>query len=149
MKLLFTAVLLMATASLLAAKNLEIYFIDVEGGQATLIVSPSGQSMLVDTGWAGFNNRDANRIADAAKLKNVRAELATLEAARAETLPSSPELDQLTADQRAAVALRYYQDLSVEETARVLKIPVDTAKSRLKTALRRLRELTGSEEAFA
>jgi DNA-directed RNA polymerase specialized sigma24 family protein len=37
----------------------------------------------------------------------------------------------------------------VEETARALKVPVDTMKSRLKTALRRLRELTGSEEAFA
>ncbi len=58
-------------------------------------------------------------------------------------------LDQLSVDQRAAVALRYYQDLSVEETARVLKVPVDTMKSRLKTALRRLRELTDSEEAFA
>jgi len=58
-------------------------------------------------------------------------------------------LDQLTAEQRAALALHYYQDLSVEDTARMLKVPVDTAKSRLKTALRRLRELTGSAEAFA
>ena len=58
-------------------------------------------------------------------------------------------LDQLTAEQRAALALHYYQDLSVEETARMLMVPVDTAKSRLKTALRRLRELTGSAEAFA
>jgi RNA polymerase sigma-70 factor (ECF subfamily) len=58
-------------------------------------------------------------------------------------------LDQLTAEQRAALALHYYQDLSVEDTARMLKVPVDTAKSRLKTGLRRLRELTGSEEAFA
>ena len=58
-------------------------------------------------------------------------------------------LDQLTVEQRAAVALHYYQDLSVEDTARALKVPVDTMKSRLKTALRRLRELTGSEEAFA
>jgi RNA polymerase sigma-70 factor, ECF subfamily len=58
-------------------------------------------------------------------------------------------LDQLTAEQRAALALHYYQDLSVEDTARMLKVPVDTAKSRLKTALRRLRELTGSEEALA
>lgn len=58
-------------------------------------------------------------------------------------------LDQLTAEQRAAVALHYYQDLSVEDAARALKVPVDTLKSRLKTALRRLRELTGSEEAFA
>ena len=58
-------------------------------------------------------------------------------------------LDQLNVEQRAAVALHYYQDLSVEETARALKVPVDTVKSRLKTALRRLRELTGSAEAFA
>ena len=58
-------------------------------------------------------------------------------------------LDRLTAEQRAAVALHYYQDLSVEESARILKIPVDTMKSRLKTALRRLRDLTGSQEAFA
>jgi RNA polymerase sigma-70 factor, ECF subfamily len=57
-------------------------------------------------------------------------------------------LDQLTAEQRAALALHYYQDLSVEDTARMLKVPVDTAKSRLKTALRHLRELTGSAEAF-
>lgn len=44
-------------------KPLEIHVIDVEGGQATLFVSPSGESMLVDTGWAGFNGRDADRIA--------------------------------------------------------------------------------------
>ena len=48
---------------LLAASNaLVIYFVDVEGGQATLFVSPSGQSMLVDTGWADRNSRDADRI---------------------------------------------------------------------------------------
>ena len=58
-------------------------------------------------------------------------------------------LDQLTTEQRAAVALHYYQDLSVEDAARALKVPVDTLKSRLKTALRRLRELTEWEEAFA
>src|SRR5947208_514044 len=55
-----------------AAKTFDVYFIDVEGGQATLMVSPSGQSMLVDTGWAGFNNRDADRIANAAKLAGVK-----------------------------------------------------------------------------
>ena len=58
-------------------------------------------------------------------------------------------LDQLTIEQRAAVALHYYQDLSVEETAKALRIPVDTLKSRLKTALKRLRELTGYEELSA
>jgi competence protein ComEC len=55
-----------------AAKNMEVYFIDVEGGQATLFVSPSGESMLVDTGWAGFNDRDALRIAAAAKHAGVK-----------------------------------------------------------------------------
>jgi beta-lactamase superfamily II metal-dependent hydrolase len=48
-------------------KALQIYFVDVEGGQATLFVSPSGQSLLIDTGWPGFDNRDANRIVAAAK----------------------------------------------------------------------------------
>jgi len=57
---------LILAALLPGAKTLDVYFIDVEGGQATLMVSPSGQSMLVDTGWAGFNNRDADRIASAA-----------------------------------------------------------------------------------
>jgi beta-lactamase superfamily II metal-dependent hydrolase len=51
---------------------MEVYFIDVEGGQATLIVSPSGQSMVIDTGWAGFNNRDADRIAAAAAKSGVK-----------------------------------------------------------------------------
>jgi competence protein ComEC len=36
-----------------AEKTLDIYFMDTEGGQATLFVSPAGQSMLVDTGFAG------------------------------------------------------------------------------------------------
>lgn len=47
-------------------KILTAYFIDVEGGQATLFVTPTGQSVLIDTGWAGFNGRDADRIAKVA-----------------------------------------------------------------------------------
>ena len=50
-----------------AAKDLQIYFVDVEGGQATLFVTPSGESLLVDTGWPGNNGRDADRIVAAAK----------------------------------------------------------------------------------
>jgi beta-lactamase superfamily II metal-dependent hydrolase len=45
-----------------AARTLNIYFVDVEGGQATLIVTPAGESLLVDTGWGGANGRDAKRI---------------------------------------------------------------------------------------
>ena len=49
------------------AKDLRVYFIDVEGGQATLFVTPAGESLLIDVGWPGNNNRDADRIAAAAK----------------------------------------------------------------------------------
>jgi competence protein ComEC len=48
-------------------KDLQIYFVDVEGGQATLFVSPAGESLLVDTGWPDSNGRDADRIVAAAK----------------------------------------------------------------------------------
>jgi RNA polymerase sigma factor (sigma-70 family) len=61
-------------------------------------------------------------------------------------LDLSRALDRLKVEERAVVVLHYYEDMGVEETALTLGIPVDTAKSRLKTALRRLRELTGSEE---
>jgi beta-lactamase superfamily II metal-dependent hydrolase len=63
-----SAFLVLAPKSMGAgAKPMAIYFVDVEGGQATLFVSPSGESMLVDTGWPGFNGRDAERIVAAAK----------------------------------------------------------------------------------
>ncbi|MGA7380352.1 MAG: MBL fold metallo-hydrolase [Terriglobales bacterium] len=44
---------------------LRIYFIDVEGGQSTLIVTPAKQSILIDTGFAGA--RDAGRIVEVAR----------------------------------------------------------------------------------
>jgi competence protein ComEC len=59
-------------APLFSARPLEIYFVDVEGGQATLIISPSRQSLMVDSGWAGFSMRDADRIAAAAKHAGVK-----------------------------------------------------------------------------
>jgi beta-lactamase superfamily II metal-dependent hydrolase len=47
--------------------KLQIYFIDVEGGQSTLFVTTAGQSLLIDTGWPDNDGRDADRIAIAAK----------------------------------------------------------------------------------
>src|SRR4029079_9968392 len=44
-----------------ASRNLDIYWIDTEGGAATLIVAPSGESMLIDTGYPDAD-RDAKRI---------------------------------------------------------------------------------------
>jgi beta-lactamase superfamily II metal-dependent hydrolase len=58
-------------------RSLAIYFIDVEGGQSTLVVTPDRHSLLIDTGWAGDGSgfhpgeprqaRDANRILAAAR----------------------------------------------------------------------------------
>lgn len=54
-----------------AKKELQVYFVDVEGGQATLFVTPAGQSLLIDTGWPGNDGRDADRIVAAAKKAGV------------------------------------------------------------------------------
>lgn len=50
-----------------AQNTLRVYSIDVEGGKSTLYVSPSGETMLVDAGYAGHQGRDVNRILRAAK----------------------------------------------------------------------------------
>src|SRR5262245_38074422 len=41
---------LLANASSAQSKTLDIYWIDVEGGAATLIVTPTGESILIDVG---------------------------------------------------------------------------------------------------
>ena len=59
-----------ALAQTRTAKPLEIYVVDVEGGNATLFVAPSGESLLMDTGNGGAvaAPRDAGRIMEAAKI---------------------------------------------------------------------------------
>jgi competence protein ComEC len=56
-----------SSPTLSEGKAMEIYFADVEGGQATLLVTPAGQSLLIDTGWPGNAGRDADRIVAVAK----------------------------------------------------------------------------------
>src|SRR5690348_16593684 len=67
-----TALLGLSGGTAQAAKTLELYFIDTEGGQATLVVGPSGQSLLIDAGYTGFGGRDTLRIAAAAKDAGVK-----------------------------------------------------------------------------
>jgi beta-lactamase superfamily II metal-dependent hydrolase len=70
---------LVSMVLLAASKTLDIYFIDTEGGQATLLVSPSGETFMIDVGFAGLDTpnpdkdvgRDAARIADVAKMAKV------------------------------------------------------------------------------
>jgi len=62
---MFLCCLILNTAA--SPKPLQVFFIDVEGGQATLFVTPAGQSLLIDTGWPGGEGRDADRIVSTAK----------------------------------------------------------------------------------
>lgn len=59
--------LILMLAASASAKSLEIFFIDVEGGQATLIVTPAGESLLIDAGYGGRSGRDSERILAAAR----------------------------------------------------------------------------------
>jgi len=54
---LLAGIALLAVVTVRAQATLDIYFIDTEGGQATLFLLPSGQSMLVDTGFANNAER--------------------------------------------------------------------------------------------
>ncbi len=54
--------LLGADAPKSAEQGLDIYFIDVDGGAATLIVTPEGKTVLIDSGWPGKEDRDPKRI---------------------------------------------------------------------------------------
>ena len=58
-----------------AAPGLHIYFIDVDGGAATLVVTPERESILIDSGWPGQEDRDPKRIEavvrDEAKLDGI------------------------------------------------------------------------------
>jgi len=69
MQLIKTAVfVLLMVSALSAAKTLDMYVVDVEGGKSLLLVSPSGQSMVIDAG----GGREANRIAEACKAAGVK-----------------------------------------------------------------------------
>ena len=64
----FTLMACLLLAPLMAAAQsadaLRIYLVDVEGGNATLFVSPAGESLLIDTGNGGANaDRDVGRVA--------------------------------------------------------------------------------------
>lgn len=76
MKLSLLAALLLGTylaaPAQTASGKLTADFIDVEGGQATLFVTPTGQSLLIDTGWGGNDSRDADRIVAAAHMAGLK-----------------------------------------------------------------------------
>jgi len=68
------ALFALLAGSLAGARNLDIYFIDVEGGKSVLVASPSGQSMLFDAGWPTPNNGSASndRIVEAVQAAGLK-----------------------------------------------------------------------------
>jgi len=70
--LLIIVFCLVSVATFTAGTTLDIWVIDTEGGKAVLVVSPGGQSMLIDTGFPGNIDRDTNRILDACRLAGVK-----------------------------------------------------------------------------
>ncbi len=71
-RFLILAILLASATALNAqSKNLELYWIDVEGGAATLIASPSGESLLIDTGFPD-DDQDAKRIYAATQMVGLK-----------------------------------------------------------------------------
>lgn len=67
-RVLITVLLIAVFAGVaFATRTVEIFFIDVEGGQSTLIVTPSGESLLIDAGYGGREGRDPARILAAAR----------------------------------------------------------------------------------
>jgi competence protein ComEC len=51
-----------AAAQSVPSRPLEIFFIDAAGGAATLLITPQRESVLIDSGWSGLNDRDPKRI---------------------------------------------------------------------------------------
>jgi len=71
LRLLVVLLVALAARPQAQSRTLDIYWIDVEGGAATLFVAPSGESMLIDTGF-DVGDRDATRIAAAVKAAGLR-----------------------------------------------------------------------------
>ena len=66
--LALTVVVAISAAQTRTSKTLDIYVVDVEGGNATLFAAPSGESVLIDAGNGGAAAaRDADRIMAAVK----------------------------------------------------------------------------------
>jgi beta-lactamase superfamily II metal-dependent hydrolase len=55
-----------------APTTLDVYYIDTEGGKSVLFVPPSGETLLLDTGTGGDNNRDLERLLAVIKAANLR-----------------------------------------------------------------------------
>jgi RNA polymerase sigma-70 factor (ECF subfamily) len=89
-----------------------------------------------------LNQRRSQKVAlNSVNIDDVEAELHAVPAASDAPLDVSRCLQRLPADQRAVLLLVAVEDMSYQEAAKVLDVPVGTVMSRLSRARSRLREL--------
>ncbi len=70
--LLVCAVVLLSASAVAAADTLEIFVVDTEGGKAMIVLTPAGESMLVDAGYPTDDDRDTKRIVEAARAAGIK-----------------------------------------------------------------------------
>ena len=70
--ILFLFLVLFAVQTLPAADTLDIYVVDTEGGKGMIVVTPDGETMLVDAGYPRPDNRDTNRIVETAQSLGIK-----------------------------------------------------------------------------
>jgi len=135
-RLLVAAVLSCAAAVAAAAgRPLEIYFIDVEGGAATLLVTPAGEAVLIDTGYGQREGRDPARVMAAMRAAGVdRLDLFVATHLHNDHVGGLPELaeqvpigtildygDPLGSDRMVNNVIRTYKPVRDAHTARQVK----------------------------
>lgn len=62
----------LGVANLRAADTLEMFVVDTEGGKALIVLTPKGESLLVDAGYPTADDRDTNRIVAAATAAGIK-----------------------------------------------------------------------------
>lgn len=73
MRTLFVCAVAFLSASMASAVDtLDVYVVDTEGGKAVILLTPDGETMLVDAGYPTQDDRDTNRIVEVAQAAGIK-----------------------------------------------------------------------------
>jgi beta-lactamase superfamily II metal-dependent hydrolase len=70
--LLVGAVTFLLASVVSAADTLDVYVVDTEGGKAVILLTPEGETMLVDAGYPTEDDRDTKRIVEVARAAGIK-----------------------------------------------------------------------------